>query len=215
MHHDICNPFAEEAVQFNRMDRREEVRIIEAAVEGDRVAAGQLVKAHQASLYAYILRMSGRPDIAEDIVQDAFVRVLTNLHRFNPKYRFSTWLFTIAKRLFVNAMQKHKPVYDSDTVSGRASKASEPFSPAIEWEAAGRARDVLDSALNELSADQREIVILFYQQDWPIAQIAEYLDMPEGTVKSHLHRGRAKMRKSLSVEGVICPAAKDFLEAMV
>ena len=57
-------------------------------------------------------------------------------------------------------------------------------------------------------------MILFYQQDWPIAQIADYLDMPEGTVKSHLHRGRAKMRKELSVEGVICPAAKDFLEAM-
>lgn len=215
MRYDICNPFAESAVEFDRMDRAEEVRIIEAAVEGDRVAAGQLVKAHQASLYAYILRMSGRPDVAEDIVQDAFVRVLTNLHRFNPKYRFSTWLFTIAKRLFVNAMQKHKPVYDSDTVSSRAGASSEPYSPAIEWESAGRARDALDSALGELSADQREIVILFYQQDWPIAQIAEYLDMPEGTVKSHLHRGRAKMRKSLSVEGAICPAAKDFLEAMV
>ncbi len=210
----FCNPPTIGGVGLNGMDRNEEVRLIEAATEGDRVAAGQLVKAHQASLYAYLLRMSGRPDIAEDIVQDAFVRVLQNLHRFNPKYRFSTWLFTIAKRLYVNAMQKHKPVYDTDTVGGRAGTHAEPMSPAIEWESGTRARDVLGGALNVLSAEQREIVILFYQQDWPIAQIAEYLGMPEGTVKSHLHRGRAKMRKELSVEGHICDAAKEFLEAM-
>jgi RNA polymerase sigma-70 factor, ECF subfamily len=209
-----CNPMLMGGVVFGAMERAEEVRTIEAAAEGDRAAAGKLIKAHQASLYAYMLRLSGRPDIAEDIVQDAFVRVLTNLHRFNPKYRFSTWLFTIAKRLYVNAMQKHKPVYDTDTVGGRAGTHDEPMTPAIEWESSGRARDALGQALDCLSGEQREIVILFYQQDWPIAQIAGYMGMPEGTVKSHLHRGRAKMRKSLSVEGVICPAAKDFLEAM-
>ncbi|MEO1130910.1 MAG: sigma factor, partial [Planctomycetota bacterium] len=73
------------------MERAEEVRTIELATAGDRAAAEKLIRAHQASLYAYILRLSGRPDVAEDVVQDAFVRVLTNLHRFDPRYRFSTW----------------------------------------------------------------------------------------------------------------------------
>lgn len=176
------------------MTRTEERQIIEAAAAGDKTAAGQLIRAHQGSLYAYMLRMSGRPDVAEDIVQDAFVRVLANLDRFNPQYRFSTWLFTIAKRLYVNACQKLKPVYDTEIVGVQRGDSSEPLSPAVESEFRGSARDAIGRALAELSEEQREIIILFHQQEWPIALIAEYTNMPEGTVKSHLHRGRRRMR---------------------
>ncbi len=176
------------------MTRTEERQIIEAAAAGDKTAAGNLIRAHQGSLYAYMLRMSGKPDVAEDIVQDAFVRVLANLDRFNPQYRFSTWLFTIAKRLYVNACQKLKPIYDSDIVSIQRGDSSEPLMPAVESEFRGSARDAIGRALQELSAEQREIIILFHQQEWPIALIADYMSMPEGTVKSHLHRGRRRMR---------------------
>ncbi len=197
---------------MKKMDRAEEQRVIELAASGDRDAAARLIRQHQTSLYAYILRLSGRPDVAEDVVQDAFVRVLTNLHRFDPKYRFSTWLFTIAKRLHVNACQKLKPVYDSDTVGGFRGEAGEPIRPAMESEARNNARDALDRALQDLSTDQREIVVLFYQHDWPIAQIAEYMGMPEGTIKSHLHRGRAKMRRALERDAADDASASEFLE---
>lgn len=179
------------------MTRSEERRLIERAIQGDRVAAGEFIKAHQASLYAYMLRMSGRPEVAEDVVQDAFVRALTNLHRFDFKFRFSTWLFTIAKRLYVNAMQKHKPSYDSDMVGGAQGNFEAPESPTIETEVTANAKVAIDFALAELSEEQREIVVLFHQLDWPIAQIAEYMDMPEGTIKSHLHRGRQRMKAAL------------------
>ena len=197
---------------MKRMDRSEEQRVIELAAAGDRDAAARLIREHQTSLYAYILRLSGRPDVAEDVVQDAFVRVLTNLHRFDPRYRFSTWLFTIAKRLHVNACQKLKPVYDSETVGGYRGNGSEPIRPAMECEARDNARDALDRALLELSGDQREIVVLFYQHDWPIARIAEYMGMPEGTIKSHLHRGRAKMRRALERDAADDAHASEFLE---
>lgn len=177
------------------MERREEQRVIELAAAGDRAAAETLIRTHQASLYSYILRLSGRPELSEDIVQDAFVRVLTNLQRFDPRFRFSTWLFTIAKRLLMNAAQKHRPVYDSDMVGSWSAAANEPATPAIQRESRDHARAAIDDALAELGADQRQIVILFHQQEWPIAQIASYMNMPEGTVKSHLHRGRRKMKK--------------------
>jgi RNA polymerase sigma-70 factor (ECF subfamily) len=196
------------------MERAEEVRTIELATAGDRAAAEKLIRAHQASLYAYILRLSGRPDVAEDVVQDAFVRVLTNLHRFDPRYRFSTWLFTIAKRLHVNACQKLKPVYDTDTVSGSRGRGREPMEPAIETECRDNARDALARALDELSEEQREIVILFYQHEWPIASIADYMGMPEGTVKSHLHRGRGKMRRALMHDGQMDAQAAELLEVI-
>lgn len=178
------------------MNRQEELMLIEQAAAGERSAAELLIRAHQASLYAYMLRLTGKPEVAEDIVQDAFVRVLMNLDRFDPRFRFSTWLFTIAKRLHVNACQKLKPVYDTDTVgAARDGSDDEPSLPAIESEFRGQARDDIGRALLELGDEQRQIILLFHQQDWPITRISEYMGMPEGTVKSHLHRGRQKLRK--------------------
>ncbi len=179
------------------MTRSTEQKLIEKAVRGDRASAEKLIKAHQASLYSYLLRISGKPDIAEDIVQDAFVRVLQHLERFDPRYRFSTWLFTIAKRLYVNASQKNKPRYDSEIVGCWQGDADAPGAPSIVEEVREGAKDALQFALDELKPQQREILLLFHQQDWPIALIARHMDMPEGTVKSHLHRGRQKMRKAL------------------
>lgn len=180
------------------MTRTEERDLIQRAIAGDRAAAEQIIRVHQVSLYAYMLRLSGRPDVAEDVVQDAFVRALTNLGRFDFRFRFSTWLFTIAKRLYVNACQKHKPAYDSDAVGNAEGRPAAPESSTIQREVNHNAKAALDEALAQLTEDQREIIILFHQLDWPIALIAEYMDMPEGTIKSHLHRGRRKMRRLLS-----------------
>lgn len=177
------------------MTRTTEQRLIEKAARGDKGAADKLIRAHQASLYAYLLRLSGRPEMAEDITQDAFVRVLTHLDRFDPRYRFSTWLFTIAKRLYVNANQKLQPRYDSDVVGEWRGDEDRPYTRTIENESGDGARTALAVALGELNEDQREIVLLFHQQGWPISLIAQHKDMPEGTIKSHLHRARQKMRR--------------------
>lgn len=184
------------------MTRAEERSLITRACAGDGDAAEQIIRAHQASLYAYMLRQCNRPEVAEDIVQDAFVRALTNLERFDFRFRFSTWLFTIAKRLYVNACQKHKPAYDSDIVGAFESRGSGPDAPTIDDEVTLNAKAALREALSSLTEEQREIIVLFHQLDWPIALIAEYMDMPEGTVKSHLHRGRQKMRRLLADHNV-------------
>lgn len=179
------------------MTRREEQKLIRRAAAGDKEAAGDLIRAHQGSLYAYMYRLSGKADVAEDTVQEAFVRVLTNLHRFDERYRFSTWLFTIARRLYVNACQKLKPVYDSDTVGNARGKREAPSEPVVAREQMNHTRSALDDALDSLGPEQREILIRFHQQGWPIALIADHMGMPEGTIKSHLHRGRRKMRALL------------------
>lgn len=179
------------------MDRQSEVELIHAALSGDRSAAAGLVRAHQASLYAFMLRRCGRPEVAEDVVQEAFVRALTNLHRFDTRFRFSTWLFTIAKRLHCNIVQKSCPTYDSDLVSFSASDISGPSSSLGGDEERTLVRSDLDEALSRLPEVQRDLVVLFHQCDWPIARLAEHFLMPAGTVKSHLHRGRRKLRVAL------------------
>ncbi|MFK7882824.1 MAG: RNA polymerase sigma factor [Phycisphaerales bacterium] len=179
------------------MERHIEADLIERAAAGDRGAAGDLIRAHQHSVYSYLLRMCGRPDVAEDIVQEAFVRVLGNLHRFDFRFRFSTWLFTIARRLYLNAMAKSKPSYDTDFVGsfGNQSTGWSPETALYDDERQQVQRDSLQASLMMVSEEQREVLVLFHQLDWPIALIAEHLGMPEGTVKSHLHRGRRRLRQ--------------------
>lgn len=182
------------------MDRATERKLIRRAAAGDRQAAGECIRAYQGQLYAYILRLSGRPEVAEDIVQEAFIRVLTNLDRFDDRYRFSTWLFTIARRLYINAMQKRKPVYQSEVVESWGGDGAEPDAGTIGAEVNSNARDALNRVLQVLPEAQREVVVLFHQFDWPISRIAQHMDMPQGTVKSHLHRGRKHLRQLLEAD---------------
>jgi len=196
------------------MTPRQERAVIRKVLTGDREAAAELVRAHQSSLYAYMLRMTGRPEVSEDVVQEAFVRALTHLERYDPKYRFSTWLFTIAKRLHVNACQRLAPCYDTDIISSAASKWDDdraPLRPIFAAEADSSTRDAIETGLTALSHDQREAIILFYQLQWPIEQISEYLDQPEGTIKSHLHRARARMRDAIERSEKLAPRVKELL----
>jgi RNA polymerase sigma-70 factor (ECF subfamily) len=198
------------------MTRDEEQRIILKAAAGSRAAAAQLIDAHQKSLYAYLVRLTGRPHVAEDVVQEAFIRALTHLDRFDPKFRFSTWLFTIAKRVYLNMSAKMSPRFSSEAVdlaaSGGAGGGESSHDPvpivrsgntrrgitADESESNTQLKDALQQALMQLPFIQREILILFHQHEWPIWLIAQHLDIPEGTVKSHLHRARGKMREVLT-----------------
>jgi len=183
--------------------------LIRKAKQGDGRAIEALIRAHQDALYAFMLRMSGRPDVAEDIVQEAFVRVLKNLDRFDSRFRFSTWLFTIAKRLYVNSIQKLRPTYDSDVIDSHHGAIEPVGGEAARSETIQNVRSVVDFALKELAPQQREIILLFHQQNWPITDIAVFLKMPEGTVKSHLHRARKRMKKVIESSGMMSRQAEE------
>lgn len=188
-----------------------EVRLISQAKAGDTDAITALIRSHQDALFAFILRMSQRPDVAEDIVQEAFVRVLKNIDRFDERFRFSTWLFTIARRLYVNAAQKRRPAYDSDTVAAQQGNLGSPSGVNSRTESLENARGIIDDALGGLNDQQREIILLFHQQNWSIVEIAKHLSMPEGTVKSHLHRARKRMRRHIEANQSMNRQVEDIL----
>jgi RNA polymerase sigma-70 factor, ECF subfamily len=185
------------------MNRSDEHMLVQRALSGGaqgREAMASLVREHQGRLYAFMLRMTGRPDVAEEVVQEAFVRALRSLSRFDPQFRFSTWLYTIARRVYWNMRDKCAPAPRSDLLSGVEHVA--PVWSLAGWavernEGTARQREALQRALLQLPEVQREVVILFHQQDWPVWLIAKTLEMPEGTVKSHLHRGRVALRNVL------------------
>ncbi|MGQ0629300.1 MAG: RNA polymerase sigma factor [Phycisphaerales bacterium] len=196
------------------MTAREERILIARVLDGDRAAAEALVRAHQPSLYAFMLRIIGKPEVAEDVVQEAFVRALTHLERYDNRFRFSTWLFTIAKRLYVNANQRLTPAFDTDFVATAPAHRlhdGAPLRPIFSSESCEDTHRAIETGLAALSADQREAIILFYQLDWPIDQISAYLDQPEGTIKSHLHRARARMRAAIEASEVLAPRVREIL----
>lgn len=181
------------------MDRTEELQLIRRAKRGDREAVASLVSGHRRSLHHFLLRLTRREDLAEDIAQDAFVRVLRHIDRFDERFRFSTWLFTIARRLWINHIQKFRPIPDSETVGNR--EAERESDPTIERrERRAMAEAAVSRALRGLNPRQREIVELFHGRGLPIEEIANRLEIPIGTVKSHLFRGRRRMGELVADE---------------
>ncbi|MBC03322.1 MAG: hypothetical protein CMJ34_08485 [Phycisphaerae bacterium] len=181
------------------MDRLEELRLIRKAKRGDRAAIEALIEGHRGRLHHFLLRLTRCEQLAEDVAQDAFVRVLRHLDRFDERFRFSTWLFTIARRIWINHIQKFKPIPDSDVVGGRAAGDGSP-ADAEHREDRVLAEAAVSRAISSLNPRQREVVELFYGRSLPIQEIAWRLELPLGTVKSHLFRGRARMCEHLSAE---------------
>ena len=181
------------------MDRSDELRLIKKAKRGDRAAIEALIEGHRGRLHHFLLRLTRCEQLAEDVAQDAFVRVLKHLDRFDERFRFSTWLFTIARRIWINHIQKFRPIPDSDVVGGRASGDGSSHQSEQQEDRAG-AEAAVSRAIGSLNPRQREVVELFYGRNLPIQEIAWRLQLPLGTVKSHLFRGRARMGEYLAGE---------------
>ena len=178
-----------------RMSRDDEQKLIVRARRGNADAFRAIVEAYQDRLFAFVWRMLRNHHEAEDVCQSAFVKAYESLASYSKQYAFSTWLFTIAKRLYMNSVQKLGPSYDSQVADIRPARNPSPPRQTERIETLRNLRRHLDTALAGLAPQQREIILLFHQQNWAIAEIAQHLRMPQGTVKSHLHRGRKRMKR--------------------
>jgi RNA polymerase sigma-70 factor (ECF subfamily) len=184
------------------MDRDAEILLIRRSLAGDRAATGDLIRAHQGALFAYMLRMCKRTDLAEDVTQEALYKAIKNLPRYDSRWRFSTWLFTIARRLWMNMQERKAPSYDSDlidTVPGSDNAWSVTTWATQSHDGSSNSRNHIDAAMNALPDVQREAVVLCHQLGWPLKLAAQLMGLPEGTIKSHLFRARATLRQELAV----------------
>jgi RNA polymerase sigma-70 factor (ECF subfamily) len=161
---------------------------------GDARAYRALVERYQDRAYALAYRMvRSRPD-AEEIAQDAFVRAWRGFGDFRGDATFMTWLYRILVRLALDR---------AETLKNRRARETVVEDPEEHVAAAapdgGLARR-LDRLLAELPPAQRATLTLFYYEDRPVAEIAEMLNMPENTVKTHMSRGRATLREGYERE---------------
>ncbi len=184
------------------MSRDDESRLISRAVRGSAEAFRALVEAYQERLFAFVWRIVRNHHEAEDICQAAFVKAYESLASYSRDYAFSTWLFTIGYRLCLNTLRKKKAVATDADLSALGAQAEDVATTLAGSEDARRLRDVIWSAVDQLSAPQKAAVLLFYREGKSCQEIGVVLDMPPVTVKSHLHRARERLRALLSSEWV-------------
>jgi RNA polymerase sigma-70 factor (ECF subfamily) len=176
------------------MDIRDCIRRIEA---GDHAAYATIVEQFQRPLFAYLGRMGFAQAVAEELAQEAFLRAWRQLASYQPaRGAFSTWLFTIARHLALDELQRSPPPGALDlesTCANLASEAPQPDAAAL----VEQARRQLRAALCALSPADRSVIALAYLKELDLASVAAIEGCTVGTVKVRLHRARARLRQLL------------------
>lgn len=177
---------------------------IKEVLKGDQNAFAEIVELFQDKLYRVCYRMLGNKHEAEDIAQEAFVRAFINIHTFDTNRKFSTWLYRIGTNLCIDRIRKKKPDYFLDAeVAGTdglnmysqiASTDELPEEEVLKMEM----QDRVQYEISRLPDKYRAVIVLKYMEDLPLQEISDILEMPLGTVKTRIHRGREALRKQLS-----------------
>lgn len=157
---------------------------------GERAAFDQLVERWHGPVWSFLANMLGDPARTDDLAQEVWVRVVRGLPQLQQTDRFPAWVFTIARRVVHDELRRAYRRVDTDH-----ELPDEPVDPADAINPAEGVLDRLDleRALGVLAPRDRAATILFHLQDRPVAEVARLLDVPEGTVKSRLHRARRQL----------------------
>jgi RNA polymerase sigma-70 factor, ECF subfamily len=182
--------------------------LVRRCVAGDAAAWEEIVQTYNRRIYNICYRFAGSPDSAEDLAQEVFIKMYRTLSTYDSsKGAFVTWVTTITRNLLVDHFRKTKQdrITDSLDATSSAHEDAQPLSEQIQDHSAApdqhvQSREVSESvhaALAKLSPELREAVILRDLQDLDYREIATVLNVPEGTVKSRINRGRAELARLL------------------
>ncbi|MBE3570796.1 MAG: RNA polymerase sigma factor SigW [Bacillales bacterium] len=176
---------------------------ISQVLKGDQNAYGEIVEFYKDKVYQLCYRMLGNRHEAEDAAQEAFLRAYLNIRRYDENRKFSTWLYRITTNLCIDRIRKKKPDYHldaalegSENVTLYSQIASSSHLPEQEVEQM-ELQESIQQAILKLPEKYRAVIILKYVEELSIEEIAGILNMPVGTVKTRLHRGREALRKHL------------------
>jgi len=168
--------------------------IARVLVDDDQHAFGELVRRHQSSVRG-VLRQLTRTDIAfaDDLAQETFLRAYKNIRSFRGEARFSTWLYRIAYNCFREDARKRKELVGVDEEQLQAEHDPQTIDPGLRYD--------LMHALNRLPLNERTAVVLCCQNGLSHDEAARVLDIPLGTVKTNVLRGREKLKRTLAAWG--------------
>ncbi|HEX9304847.1 MAG TPA: sigma-70 family RNA polymerase sigma factor, partial [Thermoanaerobaculia bacterium] len=181
--------------------------LVRRVLAGEESLFGALVRRYQARVVAHVARMVGRREDALDLAQEIFLKVFQALDRYNPEFKFSTWLFRIAGNAAIDHLRKRRPrtvpleIADPESRTGVSSIEHE--SPGLD--PYGELRNVergeaISKAIADLPLEFRELITLRHFGGLSYEEIARLKNMPLGTVKNKLFRARVVLKERLAGE---------------
>jgi RNA polymerase sigma-70 factor (ECF subfamily) len=165
--------------------------LMSAVRDGDLAKLGLLFERYHLALFDFLSRMTGDRTVAEDLVQDIFVRILKYRSAYRDGGRVETWLFRIARNARADYFRTRRPL---ESLSGEALERPEPSPGPMRRLEADRERALLTRALASLREDKRELIILARYHGMKHEQIAELLGIETGAVKVRIHRALRELR---------------------
>lgn len=188
-------------------DRAQDQALIEAAVQGSARAWEKLVRRYERRVYNYGLRLTGNPTDAMDLMQEVFVGVYRNLHRFRGDARFSSWLFRIAHNKAVDMSRRQRLVSVQD-IRRRSDEETPDYENVPDESATDPQQDLLDieknrriaALLRALPLDQRLIVELKINQSMTFDEIADMQDISANTAKTRFYTALRKMKELMETD---------------
>ena len=188
-----------------------EQELIQAARSGDQKAFAALVEANQAMVYSLAYRMTGNSEDAADLAQEAFLNAWRGLARFQGQASFSTWLYRLTSNACIDFLRREKrratlslTLEPEEEESREAEVADERWSPEALLDRQ-ESRQAVRQALTQLSDEHREVLLLRELEGLSYREIAQALDLEEGTVKSRIARARLALRDFLLQSGNFFP----------
>jgi RNA polymerase sigma-70 factor (ECF subfamily) len=187
------------------MTDRTDAELLQAHVDGDADAFGELFGRHRDRLWAVAVRTMGNPDDAADALQDGLISAFRRADSFRGDAQVTTWLHRVIVNACLDRLRSQKVRAadalpdDLEEYAGRGSPATATGSDPAHEAGAGEVRRAVLEALATLPAEQRAALILVDMEGYPVAEVAEMLGCAIGTIKSRCSRGRAKLAPLLGV----------------
>ncbi len=174
-----------------------DIEYIQRVQNGDTVAFRYLVAQYQDMVFTIALKIVGSKEEAEDVAQEVFVKCFKSLNRFNQKSQFSTWLYRITYNHSIDTLKKNKNNYATLELKDHVHNKV-PINDAAEVGIDNKMlQAILKDAIDQLPAEDRVIIILYYYDDQPLKEIASIIGIKENHAKIKLHRIRAKLQEQL------------------
>lgn len=170
-------------------NNQSEATWIEAARNGDAEAQNWLIDRFTPPLYRFSLRMLGNEQDARDAAQDTMVKVLKNLHRYDDRWKFTTWIFSICRNTCIDEHRRRRWRSDSEVPDVADHRPN-----ALDNTTRNRKADRLHQALQLIPPLYREVLVLYHFEHLKYQEIAQTLDIPIGTVMNRIFRARRKLR---------------------
>jgi len=180
-----------------QLDRKYTEYLVARAQTGDHKALNLLATHYNKRLFAFAMRLTGEHEMARDAVQDAWASIVPGLERLSQTRLFNAWAYKIVSRRCADHIKKAQRRRRT-----RAAYAAEPRANTTSGKAAEQSSDrkTILALINGLPDDQRITMVLFYSEDFSVAEIAHITSVPAGTVKTRLLHARKKIRAQLKGE---------------